>query len=220
MNEKRFIELVNLYIDHEISPPELEELENEVAHNAQRRQVYHEYCRLQLASQTACQEFRASLVRSVDLRKYQILARESRSRSRIALFYSAGALAAACFTVFAATSVFTNQKIAGGEAEMAATETGSATVVEVFNPSSAETRVARVPSAGVPAPKDFASYRVSRGNEMLSAARSSVRNGFQFSVFPTNSSWTEDYRTGSASRVFQSGSSFETREWGTVQFQR
>lgn len=47
MNDRRFIELLNLYLDHEISPAEAAELETEVMRNPARRREYDRYCRLQ-----------------------------------------------------------------------------------------------------------------------------------------------------------------------------
>lgn len=47
MNDRRFTELLNLYVDHEISPAEAAELEAEVQGNPERRRAYDRYCRLQ-----------------------------------------------------------------------------------------------------------------------------------------------------------------------------
>ena len=105
MNERRFIQLINLYIDEEISPEELEELENEVAQDKRRRKIYRNYCRLQRASQVACRRMGPALSETVDLKKYHILSRDSGRRLRLGLIYSAGALAAACVTVVAAISL-------------------------------------------------------------------------------------------------------------------
>ena len=49
MKDSEFIELLNLYLDHEISPADAARLEAEVQGNAQRRSVYEEYCRMQKA---------------------------------------------------------------------------------------------------------------------------------------------------------------------------
>ena len=49
MNDRRFTELLNLYVDHEIAPAEAAELEAEVLHNPVRRRVYDRYCRMQRA---------------------------------------------------------------------------------------------------------------------------------------------------------------------------
>lgn len=47
MNDRRFQELLNLYLDHEIAPAEAAELEAEVLTNPARRRTYDQYCRLQ-----------------------------------------------------------------------------------------------------------------------------------------------------------------------------
>jgi hypothetical protein len=47
MNDGRFIELLNLYVDHQIDPAEAAELEAEVLSNPSRRRAYDQYCRLQ-----------------------------------------------------------------------------------------------------------------------------------------------------------------------------
>lgn len=49
MNDRRFTELLNLYVDHQIAPAEASELEMEVQRNPERRRIYHDYCRLQRA---------------------------------------------------------------------------------------------------------------------------------------------------------------------------
>jgi hypothetical protein len=46
MNERRFIELLNLYIDDQISPAEAAELESAVLAEPARRRTYEQYCRL------------------------------------------------------------------------------------------------------------------------------------------------------------------------------
>ncbi len=47
MNDRRFIELLNLYVDQQIAPAESAELEAEVLRNPDRRRTYDQYCRLQ-----------------------------------------------------------------------------------------------------------------------------------------------------------------------------
>ena len=49
MKDSRFIELLNLYVDREITPAEAAELEAEVQANEQRRRVYNQYCRIDRA---------------------------------------------------------------------------------------------------------------------------------------------------------------------------
>ena len=49
MNDRRFIELLNLYVDQELSEGEARELELEIAKHPDRRRVYGQYCRMQRA---------------------------------------------------------------------------------------------------------------------------------------------------------------------------
>jgi hypothetical protein len=49
MNEKRFIELLNLYVDQQLTATEASELEGELQRNPKRRSTYQQYCRMQKA---------------------------------------------------------------------------------------------------------------------------------------------------------------------------
>lgn len=49
MKETRFIELLNLYVDHQIAPEEAAELEAEILRDPARRKTYRDYCRMQRA---------------------------------------------------------------------------------------------------------------------------------------------------------------------------
>lgn len=49
MKESRFIELLNLYVDHHLTPEEALELETELQGNSVRRRTYQQYCRMQRA---------------------------------------------------------------------------------------------------------------------------------------------------------------------------
>ncbi|MSU24819.1 MAG: zf-HC2 domain-containing protein [Opitutus sp.] len=57
MKDSEFIELLNLYLDHEISAADAARIEHEVQHNPARRQTYLEYCRLQKACALLAQDF-------------------------------------------------------------------------------------------------------------------------------------------------------------------
>jgi len=56
MNDKEFIELLNLYVDREISPADAMRLEKVVATNPKRREVYDQYCRIQKACSMLSEE--------------------------------------------------------------------------------------------------------------------------------------------------------------------
>jgi len=47
MNDRRFVELLNLYVDQQLEPADAAELEAEVLSNPARRHTYDQYCRLQ-----------------------------------------------------------------------------------------------------------------------------------------------------------------------------
>ncbi len=49
MKESRYIELLNLYVDHQLTPIEAAELEAEVHRNPERRRIYTQYCQMQKA---------------------------------------------------------------------------------------------------------------------------------------------------------------------------
>jgi anti-sigma factor RsiW len=49
VKQNRFIELLNLYVDHQIAPGEAAELEAEILRNPERRKTYLDYCRMQRA---------------------------------------------------------------------------------------------------------------------------------------------------------------------------
>jgi hypothetical protein len=49
MSEKKFMELLNLYLDREIDAEDALRLEAEVASNPRRRRLYDQYCRIQKA---------------------------------------------------------------------------------------------------------------------------------------------------------------------------
>jgi len=57
MKESKFIELLNLYVDHEISPAEVAELEAEIHANPERRRIYAQYCRIQKGCTVLAEHF-------------------------------------------------------------------------------------------------------------------------------------------------------------------
>jgi anti-sigma factor RsiW len=105
MKDARFIELVNLYIDRQISPAETAELEAELQANARRRQIYQQYCRMHRATKLVYESFRANAEQPAGAttgepapiaRFEEGLLRKRRHRAR--WLYASGSLAAAaCF---------------------------------------------------------------------------------------------------------------------------
>lgn len=59
MNDSKFIELLNLYVDHQISPTDAALLEAEVKGNPEHRRIYREYCQMQKACAALAENFRS-----------------------------------------------------------------------------------------------------------------------------------------------------------------
>jgi hypothetical protein len=59
MKDTEFIELLNLYLDHELTPADCARLEAEVKANPARRRVYQQYCRMQQGCKALAADFAA-----------------------------------------------------------------------------------------------------------------------------------------------------------------
>ncbi len=58
MNQRKFLHLLNLYIDGEIPSAEAAELEREIIANPRRRKIYDDYCRIHRATRLVYERFR------------------------------------------------------------------------------------------------------------------------------------------------------------------
>ncbi|HWA88125.1 MAG TPA: hypothetical protein VG710_17985 [Opitutus sp.] len=61
MKESKFIELLNLYVDNQISPSEAAWLESEIQQKPARRQIYRQYCQMHKACVMLAENFRTSV---------------------------------------------------------------------------------------------------------------------------------------------------------------
>lgn len=68
MKDSEFIELLNLYLDHEITPSDAARLEADVQSNAARRRVYQEYCRIQRGCKMLAEDFATQALPESDKR--------------------------------------------------------------------------------------------------------------------------------------------------------
>lgn len=100
MKDERFIELVNLYIDRQISPVETAELEAELQADPQRRRVYQQYCRMHRATQLVYDSFRQEAGREAPQPARQggtlVRLEGARQRRQRWLVAAGGMAAAAC----------------------------------------------------------------------------------------------------------------------------
>ncbi|HZP58914.1 MAG TPA: hypothetical protein VFB27_01220 [Opitutaceae bacterium] len=114
MKESRFIELLNLYIDQQISPAEAEELEKEIARSPAHYRTYLQYCRMHRACVVLFENFQvpaAPLAQAMDQADGKVTAfPERRFRVRRAMNAAGLAVAAACVALVVVTQV--NQQVA------------------------------------------------------------------------------------------------------------
>lgn len=104
MKDTEFIELLNLYLDHEITPADAARLEAEVQANPARRRIYTQYCRMQKACGVLAADFgTAPAADSQDAKVIAFDAAKAEAaaarRKRAGGFYTLGTVAAAAACV-------------------------------------------------------------------------------------------------------------------------
>lgn len=97
MKDSEFIELLNLYLDHEISAADAARLEAEVQDNADRRKIYLQYCRMQKACTMLAGDFQAKAAAAPDVAVIEL--RTARSRRPFGRYIAVGATLAAAASV-------------------------------------------------------------------------------------------------------------------------
>jgi hypothetical protein len=101
MKDSRFIELLNLYIDRQISAAETAELEAELQAHPRRQAVYRQYCQMHRATMLVGERFQAGAPQDQSAERVahlRIASQQSRARARWA-YYGGGLAAAACLAV-------------------------------------------------------------------------------------------------------------------------
>jgi len=101
MKDSEFIQLLNLYLDHEISAADAARLETEVQVNPARRKVYQQYCRMQKACKALAADFTTAESGSATEAEKKVVAFDAavaaaaaEKRQRVRGLYSLGSLAA------------------------------------------------------------------------------------------------------------------------------
>ena len=136
MKESKFIELLNLYIDHQISPEDAASLEEAILENPRRRQIYRQYCRMHRACTIVLD--RGQSENGAEATATRVVAFAAPRRSHRG-YYSASLAAAACVTLVAVLSV----RRSGGNApaRAMATAPSAAAALVKSTPASAITPV-------------------------------------------------------------------------------
>jgi len=102
MKDSRFIELLNLYIDRQITTQETAELEAEIQGNPKRQAVYRQYCQIHSATKQVYASFRTNTEPqpAVDSSRTGVIELfESRRRRTHWAIYTSGLAAAACLAL-------------------------------------------------------------------------------------------------------------------------
>jgi anti-sigma factor RsiW len=106
MKQSRFIELLNLYVDHQLSTEDARELEAEILRNPARRKTYQQYCRIQKGCTLLFEQERSrapehtalgTALAEVDRKVIEFPERRSNVRAYVASI--GGLAAAACLAV-------------------------------------------------------------------------------------------------------------------------
>lgn len=99
MKDNRFIDLVNLYIDRQITAAETAELEAEIQSNPRHRAIYRQYCQMHRATTLVYESFRAGAPAQETAAGEGTIARFERDRRTHWGYYAGGLAAAACLAL-------------------------------------------------------------------------------------------------------------------------
>lgn len=105
MKDSEFIELLNLYLDHEISATDSARLEAEIRGNLERRRVYLQYCKMQQACRVIATDFAHAESEHAPATDKKVVpfvldAPAASRRRRIQVSYAIGTFAAAACIAF------------------------------------------------------------------------------------------------------------------------
>lgn len=186
MKDSRFTELVNLYIDRQISPDEQAELELEIQSNPRRRQVYLQYCRMHRATKLVYESFRAQTEQPGQPARQpatiaHIQGRIRQRRLRWA-YAASGLAAAACVAFVVMRSNLTDASTASPDLAAAQTTPAAPAVAVAAQPAPAPTVRAEAPRQAELAnaaltPRDYASILASLRQDEQSLLSLQNNNG-------------------------------------------
>lgn len=138
MKDAKFIELLNLYVDHQITSEDAVLLEAEIQRSPDRRRIYREYCQMQKACSILAENFATTAPAAGG--KVVDFPRATRSRMTLATYTMGALAAAACLAVvFVQSGRF-------AETEMAASPVPSAIAGNVATSMSPAASVAVAPT--------------------------------------------------------------------------
>lgn len=124
MKESKFIELLNLYVDHQISPADAALLEAEIQKRPERRKIYREYCQMQKACMTLAENFRSEA--PVGGKVFETYAEEPRRMAFITYAMGFAAAAACIALVVVKRPIMQPERVTSPQVAVAPVSTASA----------------------------------------------------------------------------------------------
>ncbi len=116
MKESRFIELLNLYIDQQITPEDAAQLEEDILANPRHRRTYQQYCRMHRACTLVFANAHAGQTAGGDHRRAGgVVPFEPAGRRSAWKYYAAGLAAAACLAFVGAQVFLRPARVAPGD---------------------------------------------------------------------------------------------------------
>ena len=230
MKNNRFIELVNLYIDRQITREEMAALEAEIQANPDRRAIYRQYCQIHRATSLVYDSFRqenASRSPEAATSGTSVTPFKSRNDHRPARWaYYATGLAAAC-AALAFVRVNFNQSTAQRPSNIALQATQAAPLLAAQTPVAAPTVAAVVAPVNEVAARTNSLVAQQDYAAMLAAMRQEDRRAFasgQVQSSRTSSLFEDgifDAQPTGSSRVFRKKeTTAQQAEFAAFQFQR
>jgi hypothetical protein len=235
MKDNRFIELVNLYIDRQITANEAADLEAEMQANPGRRAIYREYCKMHRATTLVYESFRTDAGAQESKQgasRASIAPFETPHRKRRAHWsYYAGGLVAACIAIVF-VSRNSSVQIDNGSVTAFSLKPPAASVAVIAAPAVAKATVATpvviasTPRVTAPAPaaeKDYAAMLTSlRREEQRAFANGQIQSSHLSSLFEDGVFDSRQELSGSSQRIFRAkqAATQQTAEFTAFQFQR
>ncbi len=211
MKESKFIELLNLYVDHQISPDDAKLLESEVESNPTRRRIYRQYCQMQ----KACALMGAGLHAETPTSARKIVDFQPRRRVPLLAAYATGFSAlAACLALVLVTRSRVGQSSVHPAVDVAqpqhlvqpvlavapSTSTARPTLQPAFGPRSLKLREQNAELADNAATPDQASFGGWMNNVQLTSLEGVTIDDLRFDG---RSNLPADSRPSRAVRPFQ-----------------
>lgn len=175
MTHDKFIELLNLYLDGDLSPNEAAGLEREIHGNVERRRIYRQYCQMQRACADLSERFREEASPAAQFRSGAVVELPRRASGdwfrSIALVASGAAAACGVFMVL----------------QLSVPEAAESTVAQSGAPVPITATTVAAGAQVVPATMNVAANNPALFNNPWAASQPSTQRALRFSTLSPDS---------------------------------